>query len=269
MSSPDSSQQDYIEVNKNAWNERTKYHVQSSFYDHDSFLQGKSSLQDIELTLLGDIKGKSILHLQCHFGQDSLSLARMGAKVHGVDFSEEAIRVAKETAASLQLDANFTCCDLFSLPKYLDQSFDIVYTTYGTIGWLPDIQAWANIVSQYLLPGGKFIFVEFHPLVWMYNNELTAIRYRYFCDEAIVEQESGTYANPHADIQPKTIGWNHGLAEVIQSLLQHGLQLDDFREYDFSPYAIFPDMQEEEPARFRVKAWGNKVPLVYSLVMHT
>lgn len=142
-------EQNYIEINKQSWNNRTDVHVKSDFYDLDGFMKGKSSLNSIELELLGDVSGKSILHLQCHFGQDSLSLSRLGAKVTGVDLSDKAIETAKDLAQKLNADAEFICCDLYDLPNYLHKTFDIVFTSYGTIGWLPDLDKWAKIVSQF------------------------------------------------------------------------------------------------------------------------
>jgi len=165
----------YIEINKALWDEKTKHHISSAFYNmHDgSFLKGKSSLNDIELQLLGNVAGKEVLHLQCHFGQDTLSLARLGAKATGVDFSAEAIKKARALNDQLALDAEFICCDIYSLQDSLEKQFDMVFASYGTIGWLPDMQRWAQIVARYLKPGGKFVFVEFHPVVWMFSSKLT------------------------------------------------------------------------------------------------
>ncbi|MBK7762490.1 MAG: class I SAM-dependent methyltransferase [Bacteroidetes bacterium] len=257
----------YIDINKKTWNERTGVHVQSEFYNQAAFKAGKNSLNEIELSLLGDVRGKKILHLQCHFAQDTLSLARMGASAYGVDFSDEAIQVAKQTAEELQLHATFICCDLYELPQHLHEQFDIVFTSYGTIGWLPDIEKWADIVSQFLKPGGQFIFAEFHPAIWMYDDAITKITYSYFNAEPIIENENGTYAQKDAEIQTKCISWNHGLAEVIQALLNQQLQLQHFQEYNYSPYLVFPDMEEITPGHFQIKQFGNKMPLVYSLKM--
>ncbi|HNF71036.1 MAG TPA: class I SAM-dependent methyltransferase [Chitinophagaceae bacterium] len=233
----------------------------------DDFLRGKNSLKNIELELLGDISGKDILHLQCHFGQDTLSLARMGARTCGVDFSPRAIAYARQLNTTLQLDARFICCDVYSLPEHHTSLYDLVFTTYGTIGWLPNINRWARVVSHFLKPGGRLVFAEFHPLIWMLDNDLKEIRYRYFNDEAIVEEESGSYAQPDAAYTTRSMGWNHGLAEVIQALLDQGLELLQFREYDFSPYNVFPDCIEEEPGKFRHKHYKNRIPMTYSLLM--
>ena len=139
-----SNNPNYIEINKNSWNKRTAVHLKSEFYDQEKFLKGQSSLNDIELNLLGNIEGKSILHLQCHFGQDSISLSRLGAKVSGVDLSDKAIEAARQIAKETNENTNFICCDIYDLPKFLNQQFDIVFTSYGTIGWLPHLGKWAK-----------------------------------------------------------------------------------------------------------------------------
>ncbi|MCC7297291.1 MAG: class I SAM-dependent methyltransferase, partial [Bacteroidia bacterium] len=156
----DPAELNYLETNRDSWNKRTEIHYSSAFYDLEGFIAGKSSLQDIELQLLGDIQNKSVLHLQCHFGQDTLSLARMGAEVTGVDFSDAAIKKATELAEIVQQKARFICADIYNLPAHLNEHFDIVFTSYGTIGWLPDLEKWAKIVSHFLKPGGSFVFAE-------------------------------------------------------------------------------------------------------------
>src|SRR5687768_7525547 len=139
----------YIEINKDSWNNRTDSHLKSEFYDVEGFLKGKSSLNDIELTLLGDVQGKSILHLQCHFVQDTISLARLGADATGIDVSDKAIENAKKLARETNTKAAFICCELYDLPNRLTQQFDIVFTSYGTISWLPDLDKWAKVVSHF------------------------------------------------------------------------------------------------------------------------
>ena len=126
---------DYLSANKASWNTRTEVHFDSEFYDNDGFVKGNTSLNTIELDLLGDVTGKSILHLQCHFGQDTLSLNRMGAQVTGVDLSDKAIEKANELKEKTGTEAEFICCDVYSLPDHLEKRFDYVYTSYGTIGW--------------------------------------------------------------------------------------------------------------------------------------
>ena len=257
---------DYLKINKKSWNNRTDVHFDSDFYDNEHFIKGQSSLNEIELELIGDIKGKSVLHLQCHFGQDTISLNRLGAKTTGVDLSDKAIERAKELAKQTHSEAEFICCDVYDLPNHLEQKFDLVFTSYGTIGWLPDLNKWANVVSSYLKPGGQFIFVEFHPVVWMFDDHFTKIHYNYFNTGPIFEQEDGTYADKNAPIHQDYVMWNHGIGEVITSLLQHGLEINAMDEFDYSPYNCFDETVEYAPKKFRIKHLENKIPMVYSIV---
>lgn len=257
---------DYIAINKKTWNNKTDVHVTSDFYDNESFLKGKSTLMDIELQLLGDITGKKILHLQCHFGQDTMTFSRMGAKATGVDLSDKAIEKAREFATQLDLDTQFICCDLYDLPNHLNEQFDIVFTSYGTIGWLPDLDKWADVISKFLKPNGKLVFAEFHPIVWMFDNHFKEVFYSYFNIEPIVEEETGTYADKNAPLETKTITWNHPTSEVLNALINNGLEINSFNEYDYSPYNCFNETEEFEPGKFRIKHLQNKIPMVFSLV---
>jgi len=257
---------DYIAINKQTWNDKTDVHVASEFYDVDGFLNGKSTLNAIELNLLGDVAGKKILHLQCHFGQDTMSFSRMGAQATGVDLSDKAIEKAKEYNDQLGLDTQFICCDIYDLPNHLDEKFDIVFTSYGTIGWLPDMTKWAQLISNFLKPNGKFVFVEFHPVVWMFDDYFKTVFYSYFNTEPIVETLTGTYADKDAAIETKSVGWNHPTSEVLNALLQSGLELNSFDEYDYSPYNCFNETEEFEKGKFRIKHLQNKIPMVFSLV---
>ena len=257
---------DYIKLNKQTWNNKTDVHIKSDFYENEAFLNGKSTLNNIELELLGNVNDKKILHLQCHFGQDTLSLARLGAKVTGIDLADKAIENAKEFANTLNIDATFICCDIYDLPTLLDEKFDIVFTSYGTIGWLPDLEKWAKVVSYFLKPNGKFIMADFHPVVWMFDNDFKEVFYSYFNIEPIIEDESGTYADRYAAIEAKTITWNHGTAELLNALLNNGLELNAFNEYDYSPYNCFNETEEFAPNKFRIKHLGNKIPMVYSIL---
>lgn len=257
--------EDYLKINKKSWNKRTEVHFDSKFYDNPNFIKEKASLNKIELDLLGDIKGLSILHLQCHFGQDTISLNQLGAKTTGVDLSDKAVEKAKELADLCDSTANFICCDVYDLPQHLDKKFDIVFTSYGTIAWLPDIDKWAKIVSSFLKPNGKFVFAEFHPLVWIFDDEFDKIKYSYFNSEAIIEIETGTYTDKNAPINEKCITWNHGLGEVITALIKNGLQINSLEEFDYSPYDCFSGTVEIAPKKFRIKHLGDKIPMVYAL----
>ncbi len=257
---------DYIALNRHAWNTRTAWHVASDFYNVTAFLEGKTSLNEIELSLLGDVQGKTILHLQCHFGQDSLSLARMGAIVTGVDLSDKVIEEAKKLNDQLGLNASFICCNIYDLPQHLQQQFDIVFASYGTVGWLPDLQQWGNIINTFLKPGGRFVFAEFHPFVWMYDNDFEKVVYKYFTDEPIYETESGTYADKAAPITYRIVGWNHSLSEVFAAIWSNGLIIKNFLEYDYSPYPCFKGTKETARGKYIIEKFGDKLPLVYSIM---
>ncbi|MDB2656471.1 class I SAM-dependent methyltransferase [Crocinitomicaceae bacterium] len=257
---------DYKKINKESWNKQVPVHFESDFYNVPAFIAGNTSLNQPELDILGDVSGKSILHLQCHFGQDTISLSRMGAITTGVDLSDTAIEQAKKLNEQCGTDAKFVVSDIYDLPKNLEGQFDIVFTSYGTIGWLPDLDKWAGVVNHFLKDGGTFIFAEFHPAVWMFDDDHNSVAYNYFTSDPIVESYSGTYAQKDSDVELKHISWNHGLAEVMTSLMSQGLAIRHFKEHDFSPYNCFNGMQEDGPKEFRITKFGNKMPLMYTLV---
>lgn len=255
----------YIDINKKLWNKRVPIHYQSAFYDMPSFLKGADSLNSIELELLGNIPGKKILHIQCHFGQDTISLAKHGAEVTGIDLSDKAIEQALELNKKLGTDARFIQSDVYKLHEVLNESFDVVFTSYGVIGWLPDMEKWAKTVHHFLKPGGKLVLVEFHPIVWMFSDDFSKIEYNYLKSGPIVEELEGTYTNNDANIRDQSITWNHGLSTVINSLIKQGLTISDFREYNYSPYNCFKQTIEIETRKFQIKGLEEKIPMVYSV----
>ena len=259
--------EDYFKSNKEIWNQRTLVHKDSAFYDLEGFKKGDAALRSIELSEMGDVKGKSLLHLQCHFGMDSLDWARRGAKVTGMDLSDEAIRAATELNLELGLDARFICCNVYDLPAQLNEQFDIVFTSYGVIGWLPDLNKWAAVVANHLKPGGIFYMAEFHPFVWTFDDDFTHIKYYYENREVIVIENQGTYTDRAADIQGKEYSWNHSLSEVLNALLNAGLELEFFNEHMYSPYSCFRNMVESVPGQWQIKGMEGKIPMVYSLRM--
>ncbi|WP_205499652.1 class I SAM-dependent methyltransferase [Rufibacter psychrotolerans] len=259
---------DYFELNRQAWNLRTGVHKDSAFYDVDSFKQGKNSLNPLELDALGDVKGKKLLHLQCHFGQDTLSWARLGAKATGVDLSDEAITLARQLNEELGLDAEFVCCNVYDLPQHLKGQFDVVFTSYGVIGWLPDLDKWAQVITHFLKPGGTFFLAEFHPAIWMFDNSFTRVEYPYFnTGGPIVEESTGTYADTEAPISYTEVSWNHSLSEVIGALLQQKLQLVDFQELPYSYYNCFANTAQGPDGFWRIKGFEDKLPMMYSVKM--
>lgn len=259
------TEQEYFEVNRALWNEKTKHHTGSDFYDMEGFLSGKTSLKEPELELLGDVSGKSIIHLQCHFGQDSMSLARMGAKVLGTDISDDAIAFGQKTAQELNLNVSFVRADTYSVPDVVNEQFDIVFASYGVIGWLPDMKRFAAVVSKMLRPGGQFVFAEFHPVVWMYDYKFEEIAYSYFNREPIIEELDGTYADKEAEMKMKEVGWNHPLSDVMQSLIEAGLTIEVFKEYDWAAYDCFNNTVEVAEGKWQIKGKEGKMPMMYAL----
>lgn len=255
----------FYKINKESWNKKTEHHYDSEFYDNESFIKGKSSLKSIELDLLGDISGKNVLHLQCHFGQDTISMSRMGAHTLGIDLSNTAIEKAVELNKIVGQSAEFICCNIYDLPQHLNKKFDIVFTSYGVIGWLPDLSRWATLIADYLKKGGMLVFAEFHPVVWMFDDHFNKIDYSYFNKGVILESYEGSYAKKDAPINQEYAMWNHGLAEVIQNLLNVGLRIDSLEEFDYSPYSCFENVVEFEPSKYRIKGLEEKLPMVFAL----
>jgi len=256
---------DYRSINRAHWNQLVDAHLQSAFYDLPSFKAGRSSLRPPELAAVGEVAGQSLLHLQCHFGQDTLSWARLGATVTGMDLSEKAIAAAHDLAAELNLPAHFLACDLYELPQRLDGSFDVVFTSYGVVGWLPDLDRWAEVVAHFLKPGGRFVLLEFHPMLWMFDDAFERFAYSYFNVAPIVTAESGSYADRNQPGQTQEVGWNHSLSEVIGALHRAGLRLDWFEEYAYSVWPCFPDMKQVGEDRWVINPLGDKVPHMYGL----
>lgn len=255
----------YFKENKNLWNQRTAVHKDSAFYDLAGFKAGANVLSPIELSEIGDVRGRSLLHLQCHFGMDTMSLSRMGAKCVGIDLSDDAIKLAGEINAELRLDAKFICCNVYDTSKYVKEQFDIVFTSYGVIGWLPDLVPWAKMIAEKLKPGGFFYTAEFHPVVWMFDDDFTHIKYYYENRELIITENEGTYTDRNADIKGKEYSWNHSISEVLNALINAGLKIEMFNEHMYSPYPCFRNVVETEEGKWHVKGMEGKIPMVYSL----
>jgi SAM-dependent methyltransferase len=255
----------YFEANKDGWNKRTAVHKTSAFYDLEAFKKGKSSLNKIELEEVSDVKGKSLLHLQCHFGMDTLSWQRLGADCTGVDLSDEAIGLAKQINAELQLGASFVCCNVYDTAEYVKEQFDIVFTSYGTIGWLPDLKPWAKMIAGKLKSGGFFYIADFHPTLWMLDDAMEKLAYSYFNDEVIVTEQQGSYANRTVDIKYTEYGWNHPFSEIFGVLINEGLQIDFLHEFPYSPYNCFANLEQGEDGMWRLKGMADKFPMMYSI----
>lgn len=258
--------QTYFQTNKALWNKKTDFHIQSDFYNMETFMKGESSLRKIELEELPDLKDKSLLHLQCHFGQDTLSLERMGAHCTGVDLSDNGIANAIQIKDKLNLKSKFICCNVYETDKHVEEIFDVVYTSYGTICWLPNLDLWADQISKRLKKGGLFFMTEFHPVLNMFEWDKNVIEYNYFnSGKPYEEVEEGTYADTSADISMKEFFWLHPLSDLFSALINNGLEIRFFKEYDYSPYNIFGQMEERGDQEFVFKHNGIVIPHVYTI----
>ncbi|MBI4026223.1 MAG: class I SAM-dependent methyltransferase [Verrucomicrobia bacterium] len=259
------------ETNRRWWEEVTPIHVASEFYDIPGFVAGRSTLGEIELQGVGDVKGKTFLHLQCHFGLDTLSWARLGAKVTGVDFSASSIAKAAELAkiTSLEGCSRFVCSDVCQLGQVLNEEFDIVFTSHGVLEWLSDIDQWAKIVARFLKPSGMFFIVEIHPLCLIFDElqekELRLAHSYQHSNEGLREFNRSDYTDrKYVPQSPRTkMLWP--LAEVVQSLLKAGLPLAEFQEYYFTTYQHFPMMTKGRDGLWRLPADLPQIPLMFSL----
>ena len=255
----------YFEVNKATWNQKVGIYADSKMYDLEAFKNGKTSLMHYELDGLGDVDGKSILHLQCHFGQDTLSWSRMGAQCVGVDLSDEGIKLARNLNEELKLNAKFICCNVLETSRHVKDTFDIVFTSYGVIGWLPDLKPWGRMIAERLKKGGTFFIAEFHPIVWMFDylEQPPTLKYGYMQDEVIYEEYEGTYANESSKITSKEYGWNHGLGAVVSALSEAGLKIEYLKEYYESPYDVLPGLTKTKNNMYAKK--DDLYPLIFTL----
>lgn len=253
------SEADYFEMNRSAWDQRATAHFESRFYDVQGFLSGQTSLKEIELLELTGVAGRTLLHLQCHFGLDTLSWVRQGAVCTGVDISPVAIEKARELAAMAKLDAKFVCSDVYSFKRSEPEPYDIVFTSYGAVCWLPDLRRWAHTVSSNLAIGGTFYMAEFHPIYDLLTG------YSYFTRAEPDIDEKGSYTENGANAVARLATWAHPISSVVNALVGAGIAIQRVNEFPFSPYNCFEGMVEREPGRFYLTHRGNDVPIVYSL----
>ena len=258
---------DFREQNRAMWDERVPIHLNSAFYDVPGFKAGRSSLQPFEPGELGPVAGKELVHLQCHIGLDTLSWARLGAKVTGLDFSEPAVEAARGLARELELDARFVCADVLEASARLGQQFDVVYTGIGALVWLDDLAAWAQVVARLLRPGGTFYIVECHPLTDIFADETLAVENDYFHNpKGTLYEGAGSYADASAStLVNRAVSFSHPLSDVLSCLLQQGLELELFREYDHTAYARWPFLECHGKGCYRLPSGMPRLPLLYSL----
>ncbi|MFL5711974.1 MAG: class I SAM-dependent methyltransferase [Chloroflexota bacterium] len=263
-----------FDANRSLWEVWTRIHAAGEYYDLEGFKAGGVRIRPYEIELVGDVTGKSLLHLQCHFGIDTLSWARLGARVTGADISPSAVELARSLATELGFpDARFVESNLYDLPSALEGEFDVVYTSRGVLGWLPDIRAWAKVVSHFVAPGGTFFITEAHPVLNVFENEGVApgelrLAYPYWEHEApLTFAVTGSYADTEAEVGDETEhSWDHGLGEIVTALIDAGLVIETLVEHPYLEWKV-DFLVEDGQGRWVLPADApGELPLMFSLV---
>ena len=262
---------EYLEANRQHWDELVPIHAKPVvYYDAEGFKSRKMSLRSVEVEELGDVSGKTLLHLQCHFGQDTLSWATLGAKVTGVDFSEKAIAQAWTLSRELEIDADFVLSDIYGLPDVLDGEFDIVFTSYGVLAYHQDLRKWARVISHFLRPEGVFYIAEFHPFAFVFSDADDAadwrVSYSYFhAAEPRKLEPRGTYANRSAQVSTPSYRWTHSLGDIVNSLVSAGLRIEFLNEFPRTVSRRLPFLEEDSEGWRMPKQGHDLIPLMFSL----
>ena len=261
-----------IEINRRNWNERTPIHASEGGYDVEGFKAGRITLTDIEIDEVGEVSGKSLLHLQCHFGMDTMSWARLGANATGIDLSDASIALAQELNAELGLSTRFIRSNVYDLPDLLDEKFDIVYTALGALCWLPDMDRWGRTIARYLKPGGTFYMLDEHPAGRIFGAtqgddgkfDLTN-RNSYFPDPKgmLDEGERDTYIGS-GTISSPVYEWQHSLSEIVNGLIGAGLKIEYLHEFPFSFFKVFHQM-ERRAGWWRLPKYDGNIPFMLSI----
>jgi SAM-dependent methyltransferase len=266
---------EYFAMNRALWDEWVDINAASEFYGLEEFRKGGTKLRQYELEEIGPVSGKSLLHLQCHFGMDTLSWAREGARATGTDFSARGIEVARQLAKELGLDATFVQSDIYELPSNLEERFDVVYTSRGVLNWLPDLPRWAAVAAHFVEPGGVFYITDAHPIVNVFDDEtmepVLRLRYPYWTPDRPMEFENiGSYADRTKPVTvPFEYDWNHSLGEIVTAIAEAGLRIEFLHEFDFVEWEVPPlverdgDIWRIPPGRFGDPE--GQLPLFFSL----
>ncbi len=259
--------ENYVDSNRALWNEMTPLHERSGFYDVAGFKAGRCTLKKLELEEVDDVSGKSLLHLQCHFGLDTLSWARKGAAATGMDFSEQAIDLARRLSRETGIGADFICANVFDLPDVLPGQFDIVFTSYGVLTWMPDLTKWAQVAAHFVKPGGFFYITEFHPITLVFNDNPESTKPEvilpYFQGkEALEFGPSPDYASGNV-LKHHSYEWQYPVGDVITALAGAGLHIDFLHEFPFTCYKALPYLKQGEDGLWRLP--GDPLPLSFSI----
>jgi SAM-dependent methyltransferase len=263
----------YRETIRANWDSRVDIHYRSDDYGVDRYVSDPAHLSGVvrfDSQKLGDVEGKRLLHLQCHIGTDTISWARLGATVTGVDFSGKSIDAARRLSRDSNTPARFLVSELYDSPGVLDETFDVVYTGVGAVNWLPDIRGWAEVVSGFLDRGGVFYMREGHPIAWALDfseTEDLVIRYPYFEQaEPFAWSEDTTYAGDGTLDSPDTYEWSHGMAETVQALIDAGLRIDRIEEYDSCEWQMLPQMIRCDDGLWRLPEGRERLPFMWSVL---
>ncbi|MER5556644.1 class I SAM-dependent methyltransferase [Streptomyces sp. NPDC002793] len=267
-----STPEDWHEVNRARWDERVAVHAAGDYYDLDAFRSGRDALRGFELAEVGDVTGRTLLHLQCHIGLDTLSWARHGAaQVVGLDFSEPAVETARGLARSLGLPperAAFVTADVYDAAQAVpDTAYDIVYTGIGALNWLPDVRRWAEVAASLVAPGGFLYLAEFHPVTDCLDDGTgSTIAYDYFSHDAWVDDSPGSYADADAaTVHNRSVEWQHPVGEVVSALAAAGLRIEFLHEHDATLFARYPTLVRHADGFYRFPADRPRIPMMYSV----
>lgn len=258
-----------MSVNRRKWDESVPLHVASRAYDVPSFLRGQSTLLPIEIRGMGSVRGKTLLHLQCHFGMDTLSWARRGARVTGLDFSLPALRTARRLARQVGLQARFVESNVFDAREALHERFDFVYTGKGAMCWLPEVDPWAEVVARSLNPGGRLYLLEDHPFAEIFPNGPSVthleVKEQYFGSRALREEFDGTYATTERMKHKVSYSWIHPVSDTLSALARHGLEILSVREYPYSYWRRYSFMAQDRHGYWHLTRQAGVVPLMWSV----
>lgn len=262
---------DAIALNRAHWDEVTPIHVASPFYEVDAFKRGEVGLDRLAAEGIGDVAGKRLLHLQCHIGLDTLSLARMGAQATGLDFSAPAIATARRLANDIDVPATFIHSDVLRAPDSLTD-FDIVFASWGAICWIGDIAGWLRIAARSLRPGGRLFLMEGHPMMLAMDDKLGeqgpfTARFPYDSPDPQADDDGADYAEPDATLNnTATVQWMHGLSRILTGALDAGLTITRFAELDRIPWKALPQLVPVEKGYWGLPQGAPSFPLAFQLV---
>jgi SAM-dependent methyltransferase len=265
----------YQEVNRANWDERAPAHAASPDYAFDRFVSDPEFISDVvrfDLPRLGDIAGRTGVHLQCHIGTDTISLSRLGAKMTGLDLSSQSLAQARRLAEMTGSDAEFVEAELYDAVEALGAGrFELVFTGIGALCWLPSVSRWAKVVSDLLVPGGRLFIREGHPMLWSLDDERAdalVVDYPYFeSEQPIVLEFDGTYVDTDVTFNNRlTHQWNHGLGEIVSAVLDAGMDVTMLVEHDSVPWEALPGQMEQlEHGEWRVRDRPQRLPHSYTL----